>query len=84
MATKRTKELQAMDQSALENELHELTEELSKMKFDHAVNGIRNPLLLRTTRRERARIATEIRRREIAEMSDEQLAKRSKIRERRR
>lgn len=84
MASKRTTELQALDQDAILNELYELTEELKKMQFDHAVRGIQNPLQLRGMRREIAKVNTEIRSRELAAMSDVQLAKRSKIRERRR
>ncbi len=84
MATKRTTELKALDQDALLNEVNELGEELKKMQFDHAVRGIQNPLQLRGMRREIAKVNTEIRARELAAMSDIQLANRSKIRERRR
>ncbi len=84
MATKRTTELQAMDQDTLLNELNELNEELKKMKFDHAVRGIQNPLQIRSMRKEIARVNTELRAREVKAMGEEELAKRSKIRERRR
>ncbi len=55
-----------------------------KLKFDHAVSGLDNPLDLREKRRNLARIKTEIRRREVANMSEDQLANRSKLRFRRR
>jgi large subunit ribosomal protein L29 len=84
MATKRTTELKAMDLDALQNEQNELSEELSKMKFDHAVKGIQDPLSIRKMRREIAKVNTELRARQVAELTPEQHAKRSKIRERRR
>jgi large subunit ribosomal protein L29 len=58
--------------------------ELFDAKFDHAVKGLANPLELRAMRRGIARINTEIRRREMAAMSPEELEIRSKIRARRR
>jgi large subunit ribosomal protein L29 len=54
------------------------------MQFDHAVKGLDNPLTLREMRRDIARLKTEARRRELAQLTPEELAKRSKIRERRR
>jgi len=54
-----------------------------KLTFDHAIRGLDNPLELRGLRRDVARLKTEIRRREVAAMTPEQLAKRSKIRARR-
>lgn len=38
-----------------------------KMKFNHAVSPLDNPLSLRFVRRDIARLATELRKREIAE-----------------
>lgn len=58
--------------------------ELFDAKFDHAVKGLANPLELRVMRRDVARINTEIRRRELAAMSPEELEMRSKRRARRR
>ncbi len=84
MATKRTTELKAMDLDALHNEQNELSEELSKMKFDHAVKGIQDPLSIRKMRKEIAKVNTELRARQVADLTTEQQAKRSKIRERRR
>jgi large subunit ribosomal protein L29 len=69
----------------------ELTAELEgsetlyqKMKFEHAVKGLQNPMELRNVRRNIARINTELRKREVAGLSAEELAMRSKIRARRR
>lgn len=84
MATKKFLELQDYSDSDLQGELATTESKYEKMKFDHAVKGLDNPLLLREVRRDIARLQTEIRRREVANMSEEQLAKRSKIRNRRR
>lgn len=58
--------------------------EYRQMKFEHAVKGLPNPLELRILRKDIARIHTEIRSRELGEMSPEQLEMRSKLRVRRR
>jgi large subunit ribosomal protein L29 len=75
--TDKTAEALAADLAGLERELH-------SMKFDHAVKGLPNPMVLRDTRRDIARIQTELRSREVALMTPEQLANRSKLRDRRR
>jgi large subunit ribosomal protein L29 len=54
-----------------------------KMRLDHSIKGLDNPIALREMRRDVARIKSEIRRREIALMTPEEIAKRSKIRARR-
>jgi len=46
--------------------------------------GLDNPVSLREFRRDIARLRTEVRSRELKNMSEEQLANRSKIRRRRR
>ncbi|GAB4245338.1 MAG: hypothetical protein Kow0027_05620 [Saprospiraceae bacterium] len=84
MASKKYLELQEYSVDELIAELAATEVDYQKMQFDHAVKGIDNPMELREMRRDIARIKTEIRRRELAEMSPEQLAKRSKIRARRR
>ena len=38
---------------------------LTKMKMNHAVSPLENPMLIRTTRRNIARLMTELRKREI-------------------
>lgn len=65
------------DVSSLENEYQQ-------MKFDHAVRGLGNPMELRQIRRDIARIHTELRAREMADFTPEQLEMRSKLRARRR
>ncbi len=84
MATKKYEEIHAMSLEELQTELAESEAYIQKIRFEHAVQGLANPLLIRNVRRDIARLNTEIRRREIAEMTPEQLTNRSKLRERRR
>lgn len=67
----------------LKYDLESATVKHKKMKFDHATTGLQNPQSLVEVRRDIARIKTELRAREIAGMSEEQLENRSKIRTRR-
>ncbi|MCO6477917.1 MAG: 50S ribosomal protein L29 [Phaeodactylibacter sp.] len=84
MATKKFLELQEFSDADLQSELKDTEAQYQKLKFDHAIKGLDNPLVLREVRRDIARLRTEIRRREVAEMPADQLANRSKIRARRR
>lgn len=84
MATKKFLELKEFSAEELVNELRETKVQYQKQKFDHALKGLDNPLLLRDIRRDIARLQSEIRRREIESMDAEAIAKRSKIRLRRR
>lgn len=83
MATKKFLEAKAFSDEDLANELNETIAQYEKLKFDHAVKGLEDPLLLRNIRKDIARLKTEMRRREVEAMTPEQLAKRSKIRYRR-
>ena len=83
MASKKYIELQEFTDENLANEIEETVKQLTKIKFDHSVKGLDNPLLIREIRRDIARLKSEQRRREMATMTEEQIAKRSKIRERR-
>jgi len=82
MATKKFIELQEFSDEQLSNELGETMTQYRKIRFDHALKGLENPLAIRAVRRDIARMKNEVRRREIANMSAEELAKRSKIRNR--
>ena len=73
-----------LNDEQLRSELQSRDREYQQMKFDHAAKGIANPMELRDLRRDIARIYTEVRKRELAAMTPEQLAMRSKIRARRR
>jgi large subunit ribosomal protein L29 len=83
MATKKYIELTEMSDSDLQAELKQINVQYQKQRFDHTIKGLDNPLMLRNTKRDIARLQTEIRRRELAVLTPEQLAKRSKIRSRR-
>ncbi len=82
MASKKFLELQDFTDEELANELKETQVQYSKMKFDHTLKGLENPLALRSVRRDVARMKTEARRRELAQMEDAKES-RSKIRARR-
>ncbi|MBT8220812.1 MAG: 50S ribosomal protein L29 [Bacteroidia bacterium] len=79
MASNKFLELQGYSDQDLINELKETKTNYQKLKFDHAVRGLDNPLVLREVRRDIARINTEIRKREIGNYTEAQLAKRDKI-----
>lgn len=83
MATKKFIELGEMSDADLKEELKQINVQYQKLSFDHTIKGLDNPVILKTTKRDVARVQTEIRRREVAAMTPEQLAKRSKIRQRR-
>lgn len=84
MATTKFIELQQYTDEDLQNEINVTEEQYKKLKFDHAIRGLENPLLLREVKRDIARLYTEQRAREVKAMTPEQLAKRSKIIRRRR
>jgi len=83
MATKKYTELTQMSVEELNSTLEETRVGYSKLKFDHSVRGLENPKRLTEVRKDIARLATEVRRREVEAMTDEQKAKRSRIRTRR-
>ncbi len=83
MATKKFLELQEMSDADLANELKETQSQQQKLKFDHAIKGLENPQVIKEIRRDIARLQTEVRRRQVAQMDETQLANRSKIRARR-
>ena len=84
MATKKYLELQEFSEPDLQAELKATEQSYQKMKFDHAITGLDNPLRLREIRRDIARLNTEVRRRQLADASAEELGNRSKLRARRR
>ena len=77
-------ELAELSDAEVVSELKETQVQYQKLRFDHAIKGLPNPLVIKEVRRDIARLRTEVRRRELEKMSEEQLAKRSKIRARRR
>ena len=84
MASKKFLELKEFTDEELVNELEATEVAYQKLDFDHTIKGLDNPLQLRETRRDVARLKTEVRRREVEKMNPEQIAGRSKIRARRR
>ena len=72
-----------MSEADLKTELTETSAQYQRLKFDHAIKGLENPIGLREVRRDIARLKTELRKREVAALSEEQIANRSKIRARR-
>jgi len=78
MPSKKYIELQEFTIDELTNELKETQGQYQKLEFDHTLKGLENPLALKEVRRDIARMKTELRRREIAELTPEQLAGRSK------
>ena len=78
MPSKKFIEVQDFSDAELNNELEVVQSQYQKLKFDHALRGLENPLALKEVRRDVARMKTEIRRREIVAMTPEQLAGRSK------
>lgn len=83
MATKKYLELQDYSDADLKSELENIETQYQKLQFDHTIRGLDNPLTLREVRRDIARLKTEVRRRELAGMSEEDLSKRDRIRDRR-
>ena len=84
MASKKYLELQSFSDTDLQSQLTESEAQYQKLRFDHAVTGLDNPQVLKEVRRDIARLRTEVRKREMAKMDEAQVAKRSKIRARRR
>jgi large subunit ribosomal protein L29 len=84
MATKKFEDLQTYSDSDLSAELEHTEASLVKLRFDHAIKGLEDPMRIREVRRDVARLKTEIRRRQVAAMSAEELSNRSKLRSRRR
>lgn len=84
MSKKKNQEMRNLAIEDLQNELSEAQVNYNKMLYDHSVQPMDNPLVIREMRRDIARLKTEVRRRELNDFSPEQLAKREKIRDRRR
>ncbi len=83
MPSKKTIDLQEFSEADLLNELKETEAQFQKMRFDHAIKGLDNPVSIRGVRRDIARIQTEIRRRALSALSETEIQQRSRIRARR-
>jgi len=84
MATNKYQELVNYTDADLATELQVTERQYQKMQFDNALKGLENPITLREVRRDIARIKTEVRRRELAQFTEAQMASRSKLTNRRR
>ncbi|MBQ8299407.1 MAG: 50S ribosomal protein L29 [Clostridia bacterium] len=60
-------EYRKMTSSDLEKELGELKSELFKLRFQLTLNGLENPMKIKTTKRDIARIKTILREKELNE-----------------
>ncbi len=67
----KVKEIREKSSSDLEKELSELKSELFKLRFQLATNGLDNPMKIKNTKKDIAKIKTILREREIAEASAE-------------
>ncbi len=83
MASKKNQEFKVLSETDIKNTLIETKADLQKAKFTHAVKGLDNPIQLRAMRKKIARLNTEARARQVRVMTAEDLAKRTKIRARR-
>ena len=84
MANNKLTGLKELTEEALQDELDNSESLYRRMKFEHAIKGLANPMELRDLRRNIARLNNELRSRQVATMSADELALRSKIRARRR
>lgn len=65
MAQIKKEDLNNLTTDDLKQRLHDDADRLQKLRFNHAVNPLENPLQLRFLRREIARLKTELRKREL-------------------
>ncbi len=56
----KTSELKDLSEKDLQEKLEEVRESLAQMKFQHSVSGLESPLHIRHSRRDAARILTEL------------------------
>ncbi|MBK6732422.1 MAG: 50S ribosomal protein L29 [Bacteroidetes bacterium] len=65
MAQIKKEDLNSLTTEDLKQRLHDDADRLQKLRFNHAVNPLENPLQLRYLRKEVARLKTELRKREL-------------------
>ncbi|MCB0795363.1 MAG: 50S ribosomal protein L29 [Flavobacteriales bacterium] len=64
---KKGTELKDLTVQELQDKLQDERSSLRKLRFDHAVSPVENPMLIGARRREVARVLTELRHRELNE-----------------
>jgi len=84
MASEKYKQLQEMSDADLKTELEGTLHQYQRLRFDHVIKGLENPIGLRGVRRDIARLKTEMRKREISTLPEQSIADRSRLRARRR
>jgi len=60
----KAKDIKDLTLEELKDKLNEKSSELAKMKINHAISPLENPLLIRTTRRTVALLKTELRKKQ--------------------
>lgn len=61
----KTSEIKDLTTEEIKEKIETEKAALNKMKMNHAVSPLENPMLIRTTRRNIARLMTELRKREL-------------------
>lgn len=61
----KTSEIKDLTTEEIKEKIETEKAALTKMKMNHAVSPLENPMLIRTTRRNIARLTTELRKREL-------------------
>ena len=61
----KTSEIKDLTTEEIREKIETEKADLTKMKMNHAVSPLENPMLIRTTRRNIARLMTELRKREL-------------------
>ena len=61
----KTSEIKDLTTEEIKEKIETEKAALTKMKMSHAVSPLENPMLIRTTRRNIARLMTELRKREL-------------------
>ena len=84
MASEKFKQLREMSDTDLKTELDGTLTQYQRLKFDHTIKGLENPIGLRDIRRDIARLRTEMRKRELGTLPEDVAASRSRLRARRR
>lgn len=69
MSKTRKEDIAQMSVADLQQKIRDDRETFRRLRFNHAVSPLENPMLLRTMRREIARLETEVRRRQMAEQT---------------
>jgi large subunit ribosomal protein L29 len=83
MASEKYKQLQEMSDTDLKTELEGTLSQYQRLRFDHVIKGLENPIGLRDIRRDIARLKTEMRKREMSTLPAAD-AGRARLRARRR